>query len=117
MSAVTDLVARLPWVTRLNQSRDCDGYRWSRMSFKARRNPELMARYKCKASARWQFRADRRAQVRADDGTYCWRHLWSLGLQFSPAEQARTNRGLAKLVSAAEWNAMLAASPGKAAGS
>ena len=110
-----DLISRLPWVTRLERTTDCDGYRWSRMPLKALGDTFLMSKYKCRASARWQFRADRRAQVPASDGTYCWAHLWSLGLQYSPAEEERTRRGLAKLVSTAEWNAMLAGSAARLA--
>ena len=67
MSARTDLVARLPWVTRLKQTQDCDGYRWS--------------------------------------------HLWAMGLQHDMAEQERTFRGLARLVTVDEWNAMIRTSP------
>jgi hypothetical protein len=115
MSTRTDLVARLSWVTRLEQTRDCDGYRWAHMPHKALRDPEIMARYKCRARARWRFRADKRADLPAHDGTYCWSHLWSLGLQHNMAEEARTNRGLAKLVSVDDWNAMMTASSGRLA--
>ena len=105
MSARTDLVARLPWVTRLKQTQDCDGYRWSSMSWKARCTPELMATYKCKVPARWKFRALKRNPMPATDGTYCWSHLWAMGLQHDMAEQERTFRGLAKMASVDEWNA------------
>lgn len=115
MSKRMDFVARLPWVTRLEQTQDCDGYRWAHMPHKALRDPVIMAKYKCRARARWQFRADKRAEIPAQDGTYCWAHLWALGLQYSDAEQARTNRGLAKLVSTDEWDALVITSPGRLA--
>jgi hypothetical protein len=85
------------------------------MPHKALRDPAVKAKYKCRARARWQFRADKRAELPASDGTYCWSHLWSLGLQHSMAEQARTKRGLAKIVSLDEWNALLSASSGRVA--
>jgi hypothetical protein len=100
MSERTDLIARLPWVTRLESTQDCDGYRYSAMSFKAFRDPVLREKYKCKAPARWRFRALKQRDPRlaqAQDGTYCWRHLFSLGLQHDMAEEARTTRGLEKL--------------------
>ena len=115
MSARTDLVARLPWVTRLERTQPCDGYRWSSMSWKARCDPELMAKYKCKVPARWRFRALKRNPLPARDGTYCWSHLWAMGLQHDMAEQARTQRGLAKMVSVDEWDALLSASSGRVA--
>jgi hypothetical protein len=97
MSARTELVARLPWVTRLEQTTDCDGYRYAHMPFKAFRDPEIMAKYKCKVRARWQFRALKRGATPARDGTYCWSHLWALGLYHGLDEEARTRRGLDKL--------------------
>lgn len=115
MSARTDLVARLPWVTRLDQRQACDGYRWSSMSFRARRDPELMAKYKCKVPARWKFRALKRNPMPAQDGTYCWSHLWAEGLQHDMAEEDRTRRGLARMVSVDEWNALITSSPGRLA--
>jgi len=115
VSARTDLVARLPWVTRLDQAQACDGYRWSSMSFRARRDPELMAAYKCRVPARWRFRALKRNPMPAQDGTYCWSHLWAAGLQHDPAEEARTRRGLARMVTVDEWNALIISSPGRIA--
>lgn len=120
MSTRTDFVARLPWVTRLDATRDCDGYRWAHMPGKALRDPEIMAKYKCRNRARWKFRAlpeSRRNPLPAQDGTYCWPHLWSLGLQHGMAEHERTKRGLAKLVSVSEWNVLRAAPAGSPAGS
>lgn len=110
MNTRMDYVARLPWVTRLEQTRDCDGYRYNHMPGKALRDPEIMAGYKCRNRARWRFRAlapSRRNPFPAKDGTYCWPHLWSLGLQHSTAEDERTKRGLAKIISVSEWNTLL----------
>jgi hypothetical protein len=99
MSERTDLIARLPWVTRLERTQPCDGYRYTHMPGKALygNDPELLAKYKCKAPARWRFRALKRGPIPAHDGTYCWRHLFALGLQHDLAEEARTSRKLAQL--------------------
>lgn len=110
MSTRTDLVARLPWVTRLEVTQDCDGYRYAHMPLKAIRDPEVRARYKCKSRARWQFRALKRGVTPARDGTYCWSHLHALGLWHGLDEEARTKRGLAKLREAAGPDAVLIAS-------
>jgi hypothetical protein len=76
MNTVTDLYARLPWVTRLDETKPCDGYRWNHMPGKALRDPALFAKYRCKNRARWQFRALRtRASAWPRDGIYCWPHL------------------------------------------
>jgi hypothetical protein len=118
MTTRADYVARLPWVTRLEQTQDCDGYRWGHMPGKALRDPEIKAQYKCRNRARWRFRAMKPSSwnpVPASDGTYCWPHLWSLGLQYGMAEDARTKRGLAEIVTVSEWNSLLAGSPGKVA--
>jgi hypothetical protein len=118
MTTRMDYVARLPWVTRLERTQDCDGYRWGHMPDKALRDPEIRAKYKCRNRARWRFRAMKpssRNPFPASDGTYCWPHLWSLGLQHSEAEDARTKRGLAKIVTVSEWNALLTASAARLA--
>ena len=111
MSELAGLVARLPYVTRLDETQACDGYRWSSMSRKALADSFLMSRYKCKARARWQFRALRlsvRSPYPAADGVYCWHHLFSCGLQHDDAEDRRYRRALARLKAADEWNAQLA---------
>lgn len=118
MSTRTDFVARLPWVTRLEQTQDCGGYRWAHMPGKALRDPAVMAKYKCRNRARWRFRAlpeSPRNPLPAQDGTYCWSHLWSLGLQHGMAEEARTKRKLATMVSVDAWNALIPASAGRLA--
>jgi hypothetical protein len=118
MTTRTDYVARLPWVTRLEQTQDCDGYRYAHMPLKAVGDPEIRATYKCRARARWRFRAlasSRRNPAAAQSGTYCWSHLWSLGLQHGMAEHARTQRGLAKIVGVDEWNALRSVSSGRLA--
>jgi hypothetical protein len=97
MSALTDRIARLPYVTRLDATQECDGYRYSAMSFKARRDPVLRATYRCKAPARWRFRALRARRPDlppASDGTYCWHHLFSLGLYHDMAEEERYLRAM-----------------------
>jgi hypothetical protein len=100
------LVAQLPWVTYLDKTRDCDGYRWAHMPLKALRDPEVMAGYRCKNRARWQFRASRAAcpMIPAEDGVFCWAHLWALCLRRNPVEEQRTARGLARLRAAASRN-------------
>jgi hypothetical protein len=118
MSTRMDFVARLPWVTRLEVTQDCDGYRWAHMPGKALRDPAVMATYKCRNRARWRFRGlapSQRNPFPAQGGTYCWPHLWSLGLQRNMAEEARTRRGLAKMVSTDEWNALPSVSSGRLA--
>lgn len=99
MSTATDLAARLPWVTRLDQTQDCDGYRWSHMPVAALSSSQVMDRYRCKARARWRFTALReedRYAFAARDGTYCWAHLWTQ-LQHNPAEKDRLQRELRRL--------------------
>lgn len=118
MSTRMDFVARLPWVARLDATRDCDGYRWAHMPGKALRDPALKATYKCRNRARWRFQAlpgSRRNPMPARDGTYCWSHLWSLGLQHGIPEQERTKRGLAKMLTADEWNGLRSVSSGRLA--
>jgi hypothetical protein len=100
VSERTDLIARLPYVTRLDETQDCDGYRWSHMSFKALRDPDLMAKYKCQARARWRFRAMKKSAANpfpAEDGIFCWHHLFSLGLFRGMAEEARFRRAMERL--------------------
>lgn len=113
MSALTGLVARLPYVTRLDETRPCDSYRWSSMSFKAFSDPFLMSRYKCKARARWRFRAlrpSKRNPFPAADGTYCWHHLFSAGLQHDLAEEARYRKAMDRLRAACDNSAYTCAS-------
>jgi len=96
MSKATDRVARLSWVTRLEKTQPCDGYRYSHMPLYARGNQEVMDRYKCKNRARWKFRSLKRSW--AKDGIYCWSHLISCGLRGDMLEDARTDKGLKKVV-------------------
>jgi hypothetical protein len=103
MSALTDRVAALPWMTRLDTTQDCDGYRWSHMPLKAVGDRWLMEKYKCRARARWRFTAlldvtgtGGGYDLDARDGTYCWAHLWTQ-LRHNPAEGDRTRRGLRKI--------------------
>lgn len=93
-------VRLIPWVRELREPLPrCEGYRWSQMSLKASRDPELRERYRCKNLARWHFTALRRLprySFPCRDGSYCWPHLFSLGLTGSMDEEARVNRWLAR---------------------
>lgn len=95
MSRRTDLIAQLPWVTRLEVTQPCDGVRWSHMTGKAMRNPELFDRYRCKMRARWQFTALHSTGLDAGDGVFCWQHLL-VQLRSSPAETERAERELGR---------------------
>jgi hypothetical protein len=96
MSAITDLVARLPWVTRLERTQDCDAYRWGHMPLAALDSSQTMAKYRCRNRARWQFTALRDAFLPASDGVYCWPHLGT-ALRHNMEEWERTARGLQRL--------------------
>jgi hypothetical protein len=103
VSAATDRVARLPWVTRLEKTQSCDGYRWSHMPLKALYKmgdkppvPGLKEKYRCKNRARWKFRALRNSSAKS--GVYCWSHLISCGLRGDMAEDARTTKALEEMV-------------------
>lgn len=108
MSRLTGLVARLPWVTRLDKAGACDGYRWSRMPMAALDSSVTLDRFRCKARARWQFtglhsggRSRAALLMDAPDGTYCWQHLCVM-LRHNPAETERTIRELRRLQAADE---------------
>jgi hypothetical protein len=99
MSEMTELAARLPWVTRLDEAVPCEGLMSHtplkavyRMSGHA---PVGLDQYRCKNRARWQFTAQPDSGAR--DGTYCWPHLLSRALHANMAEIDRTRRGLEKL--------------------
>jgi hypothetical protein len=99
MSEMTELIARLPWVTRLDETDVCDGF-MSHTPLKAvfpmgNRLPAGLDGYRCKKTARWQFTALPDSGAR--DGTYCWPHLLSRGLHADLTETWRTQRGLDKL--------------------
>jgi hypothetical protein len=96
MSRRTDLIAQLPWVTRLDATQACDGVRWSHMTGKAMRDPELFSRYRCKMRARWQFTGLRGTGLDAEDGVFCWQHLL-VQLRSNPAEDARARAELGRL--------------------
>jgi hypothetical protein len=91
----TTEAARLPWVTRLERTRACDGYRWTHMPLKALRDPDVLERYRCRGRARWVFTA---LKVRhpATDGTYCWSHLLTQLTQY-PDEEARLDAALTRM--------------------
>lgn len=106
---MTRLVAQLPWVTRLEHTQDCDGYRYNHMPLKALGDPVIRAKYKCKARARWQFRAlpeSERNPLPSASGTYCWRHLFTQMRHLGP-EETRYQRKMAVLKALADWNTML----------
>lgn len=96
MTYLTELVELLPYVKRQRVATTCDGYR--SMSFKARRDPELRERYRCRRPAYWRFRglkrtiAERRQSVGGRDGTYCWSHLLSDGIDSCVKEVQRHRR-------------------------
>jgi hypothetical protein len=93
VSARTELISRLPWVTRLEPSQqDCRSYRYSHMTLRARQDPAVMARLACRNRARWQFTALPGSS--AEDGAYCWAHLL-VQLRCDPREENRTRTGLA----------------------
>jgi len=95
MGTTADLYARLPWVTRLDETQPCDGVRYGHMPFKALGDPALFATYKCKNRARWGFTALRGTGLDAEDGVYCWQHL--ICATRTLAEQDRTRQELARL--------------------
>lgn len=101
MSAMTELVARLPWVTRLSRAQACDGYRWSHMPLAALDSSASIARFRCKARARWKFTALPDTLLAAPSGTYCWQHLLVM-LWHNPDEEDRTIRALRELREADE---------------
>lgn len=68
-----ELLARIPWVTRLARSRQCDGKQG-----------------KCKLPAYWKFRALKRSW--AASGTYCRIHLIHNGLYGDMWEDQRIQR-------------------------
>lgn len=78
-----ELIARVPWVARLEPAEKCDQYRWSSMSRKAAFDPVLKEKYRCRLDARWKFTGlDRPSNGDAPDfilvgksGTYCYSHL------------------------------------------
>lgn len=104
MSAFSDRVGRLPWVTRLPETVPCDTYRYGHMPGKAlwgskgqAATPELKEKYRCRNRARWQYRGlPDPAFPPHDDGTFCWPHLMSR-LYATPAEEARMKRELRRL--------------------
>lgn len=116
MSELTERVARLPWVTRLDETRDCDSYRWNHMPLKALHDPAVAAKWKCRARARWQFRAlpaKRSADLAATSGTYCWSHLMVQLHHMN--EEGRTRRKLGELRALDGWNKMLLGSAARLA--
>jgi hypothetical protein len=98
---MTELVARLPWVTRLERTQDCGAYRWGHMPLAALDSSQTMAKYKCRNRARWQFTALRDAFLPGPDGIYCWQHLCVM-LRHNPDEDERTIRELRRLRKADE---------------
>lgn len=99
MSKIMDTVKLLPWVTYLARGGPCDGLRYNAMPGKATRRwgpggvnpPTGTEKYRCKNPARWRFGALKSSGARS--GTYCWPHLWSIGLG-TMGEEARAERWL-----------------------
>jgi hypothetical protein len=48
MKITPHFAAGIPWVTRLLATQECDAYRWSHMTAKALRDPDMKAAYKCR---------------------------------------------------------------------
>lgn len=77
-----ELIARLPWIERLDAAQVCDQYRWSAMSRKAAHNPELKEKYRCRVSGLWKFTGlepddpkDPDWMLVGKSGIYCYAHL------------------------------------------
>lgn len=97
MSEMTELMARLPWVTRLDEAVPCEGF-MSHTPLKAvyrMGNRPPVGGWHCKKTAQWQFTAQPESGAR--DGTYCWPHLLSRGLYRDMMETTRTSQALDKL--------------------
>ena len=100
MSEMTELVARLPWVTRLGEATLCDGF-MSHTPLKAvyrMGNRPPVGGHHCKNPALWCYQAP--PESGAQDGTYCWPHLLSRCLYRDLKETARTSQELDKLQAA-----------------
>lgn len=86
-----ELLARLPWITRLDDPPRCEQYRWSAMSvrsavaIKSGGDPAVEARYRCKRLGYWRFEG---VTTKVNDtlevgfevgksGIYCYAHLIS----------------------------------------
>jgi hypothetical protein len=99
MSERTELVARLPWVTRLARPAQCTAIK-AHTPLKALyrmggKPPVGLDRYRCKQPAYWRFRSLKKSMAR--DGDYCWSHLRHHGLYGDMDERERTNRAMARL--------------------
>jgi hypothetical protein len=69
-----ELTLLTPWVRRLAGRDRCEGYRWSDMSLRASRDPELREHFRCKSPARYRYVATR-GTLSGRSGSYCWSHL------------------------------------------
>jgi hypothetical protein len=94
-----DKIEQVPWVKRVKEDKQCDGYRWSQMPVKAvwnkdgtRADPALKEKYRCKNKAKWHFTALKRDEFSAKSGDYCHSHLFAAGFYGSMDEDARLNR-------------------------
>jgi hypothetical protein len=85
----TELLAHLPWITRLPEPAKCDAYRWSSMSVKSAmalklgNDPTTEKKYRCKRHAYWRFegitsKVNDTLEIGFEvgkSGTYCYTHL------------------------------------------
>lgn len=81
----TELIARVPWVERLDLPVTCDQYRWSAMPLKAVYRPKLglKEKYRCKNHAYWKLTGlDSGSPINKFDslhmgksGVYCYSHF------------------------------------------
>lgn len=84
----TEILALVPWVRGVRRPTPCDGYR--PMSGRARSDPELRERHRCRNDASWRFVALRSSWGRS--GAYCYAHLVNEGLYGDPREERRITR-------------------------
>lgn len=86
-----EIVAKIPWVTRLTKPRECQGFMSHTALKHVHGTPEQRAQKpKCKKLAHWKFNFSKRDKYRsADTEYYCWNHLFSRGLYGSMYEADR----------------------------
>jgi hypothetical protein len=89
-------IEKVPWVSIYSGPDKCDAYRWSQMSLKASRNPELREKYHCKNAAKWTFQHLESSEW-GTKGTkrYCTNHLFAAGFHGDMDEDDRLENWLA----------------------
>ena len=106
MTKRTEIAEQIPWVSRLDESTQCIGfkngtplkaiYNWG----PGKSNPPVgLEKYRCRNPAWWYFEAlgpvDEWDFV-ADTGTYCWSHLVSRALHGTYRETLRFQKWLSE---------------------